>query len=1071
MATSPDGLTWPAATPVDTQALYDDDGNSRSRGHQFFPALTFTQGRLMLLFYDSRLDHVRSIWQPNTPFLPDQSTGRFYHETWVPLGELIDGTGSLGPTLDDANLTQVRHTLDVRVGETSPGPSPSFNGTTRVSQFRYGTRGDETPNLQLPGFQNNWVPITDGNSVLRLQQLQENPPNLPMFKHGTIAFIGDYVDIAGSVFRRSATGWAFDTAPSASPVHYAVWTSNQDVRPPPPDPVTGVVDWSKYTPINAASVSLFDGVSTPPACAPGFEGTRNQNIYGSRITDGLAVSSPQNVKPLGADTRTFVVALQNTTDKARAVRMSIVPPAPMPASFTASFRNDGVSLQSIDVAIPRHASVFRTVFVRSPNAPSATLVVRADELDTSTPSGCTLESGACTLLAGGLSGAVTLNPPGVTPALVPPDGATDPAAGEAYAPAVVLANITAANITAANVTASNLTNANITAANVTAANVTAAGVINPDLANITAANVTAANVTAANVTAANITAANVTAANVTAANITAASVSDANYLVTNTGNTTASFHVGVAASSMPTGPLQLIVSKPSATPIGIGCQLELEPRNVVVVSVDDVTTAIVSASGGLADPNVSDPQPTNATVSLAPGETAQITLRGVFTTDAMGLVAGSVTPVVVPHAGGSFAAALLVASDGASLPTPLVGVPYKTTISAIGGTAPRAWSLVTGALPAGLALGADGTLSGTPTAAGTYTFTVQVTDSAATPASAQRTFTVTVAKRASATTLNVSPVAAVYGQVVTATATVSGAGGGSPSGAVTFRDGGVALATVALQGGIAVLAAPVGVVGAHALTVDYPGDGAWIGGSAGPVAVQVAQASTTLGLTVSPPAPTFGQPVTLTATVTVVSPGAGMPTGVVTFSDGAGTLGAVSLVSGTASLTTSSLSAGTHSLTATYGGDGNFGPSTSAAVTQPVASAYAFTGFLSPLASAGTLQSPSSSGTVNFGSAVPIKWQLRDLSGAFVTRLSSTRQLVAYAVPKCAGAPPPTSPAIPLYAPTTGATGGSTFRYDSSSNFFIFNWDTSILPGKGCYAIVHQLDDLSPPRASIVNLK
>ena len=30
-----------------------------------------------------------------------------------------------------------------------------------------------------------------------------------------------------------------------------------------------------------------------------------------------------------------------------------------------------------------------------------------------------------------------------------------------------------------------------------------------------------------------------------------------------------------------------------------------------------------------------------------------------------------------------------------------------------------------------------------------------------------------------------------------------------------------------------------------------------------------------------------------------------------------------------------------------------------------------------------------------------------------------------------------------LYSPTTGAKGGSTFRYDAGTNQFIFNWDTS----------------------------
>ena len=35
------------------------------------------------------------------------------------------------------------------------------------------------------------------------------------------------------MFVRTATGWAFNTQPTSSPVFHAVWTSNQDVVPPP----------------------------------------------------------------------------------------------------------------------------------------------------------------------------------------------------------------------------------------------------------------------------------------------------------------------------------------------------------------------------------------------------------------------------------------------------------------------------------------------------------------------------------------------------------------------------------------------------------------------------------------------------------------------------------------------------------------------------------------------------------------------------------------------------------------------------------------------------------------------
>lgn len=64
------------------------------------------------------------------------------------------------------------------------------------------------------------------------------------------------------------------------------------------------------------------------------------------------------------------------------------------------------------------------------------------------------------------------------------------------------------------------------------------------------------------------------------------------------------------------------------------------------------------------------------------------------------------------------------------LPPATFGVPYNFTLTVSGGTAPYAWTVVSGALPQGLALTPAGVLSGTPRAFGTFTFTLRVTDSA-----------------------------------------------------------------------------------------------------------------------------------------------------------------------------------------------------------------------------------------------------------------------------------------------------------------------------------------------------
>jgi hypothetical protein len=99
----------------------------------------------------------------------------------------------------------------------------------------------------------------------------------------------------------------------------------------------------------------------------------------------------------------------------------------------------------------------------------------------------------------------------------------------------------------------------------------------------------------------------------------------------------------------------------------------------------------------------------------------------------------------------------------------------SVTLAATGGTGTyTSWTVTSGSVPTGLTLSSAGVLSGTPTTAGSYSFTVKVTDSASNTASA--TFILTVESTLSITTTSLTSAASgnAYSQSLAAT---GGSGG------------------------------------------------------------------------------------------------------------------------------------------------------------------------------------------------------------------------------------------------------------------------------------------------------
>jgi len=167
---------------------------------------------------------------------------------------------------------------------------------------------------------------------------------------------------------------------------------------------------------------------------------------------------------------------------------------------------------------------------------------------------------------------------------------------------------------------------------------------------------------------------------------------------------------------------------------------------------------------------------------------------------------------------------------------------------------------------------------------------------------------------------------------VTFTATVKSASG-TPTGSVSFHDGGTTLGIVTLSGNQASLTTSSLSGGTRSISASYLGDSTF-GGSTSPTLPQVVQLEpTSTSLNSAPNPSTQSQAVTFTASVTAAS---GKPGGSITFAEGATLLGKVNIANGQASLTLTNLTVGSHSIAATYSGDINFQSSTSPAVQQVV---------------------------------------------------------------------------------------------------------------------------------------
>jgi uncharacterized repeat protein (TIGR03803 family) len=183
------------------------------------------------------------------------------------------------------------------------------------------------------------------------------------------------------------------------------------------------------------------------------------------------------------------------------------------------------------------------------------------------------------------------------------------------------------------------------------------------------------------------------------------------------------------------------------------------------------------------------------------------------------------------------------------------------------------------------------------------------------------------------TTLVSSLNPSIYGQSVTWTTTVTGAGSVPPTGNVNFKWNGNSIGSATLNAnGVATLTRSNLNADTYPLMAVYRGDASNLGSTPAVVRQVITQATSSSTLTSSPNPSTQAQAVTFTATISSPTVAA---TGPVTFTAGKTVLGTAQPSGGKAKFTTSALAVGAITVTAAYQGDSNIAGS-SASLTQTV---------------------------------------------------------------------------------------------------------------------------------------
>jgi uncharacterized protein YhjY with autotransporter beta-barrel domain len=174
--------------------------------------------------------------------------------------------------------------------------------------------------------------------------------------------------------------------------------------------------------------------------------------------------------------------------------------------------------------------------------------------------------------------------------------------------------------------------------------------------------------------------------------------------------------IGIAPGQLPSGVQGQFYNQPIIANDG-----DNEDQNPTSTDADDVFTYAITA--GALPPGLTlgaGPTAAGAPLSGTPTAAGTYTFTVTATSGDASVGSQSYTLIIAPPP---------LTISPPSLPAASQNVPYSQTVTASGGTGPYNYIVLSGALPPGLTLNAGtGQISGTPTTAGTYGFTIQASD-------------------------------------------------------------------------------------------------------------------------------------------------------------------------------------------------------------------------------------------------------------------------------------------------------------------------------------------------------